>query len=100
MINRNTLRKRAAITSRQNEMIVPVGEVDLDFILAERARELTGEQVRWEDLKRFGKLNNTYLNKTNPDITGFVDNKHVVRPIPQSFLDAIGNANEFGTNGY
>tara|TARA_R110001606_G_scaffold82341_3_gene188928 strand:- start:1563 stop:3503 length:1941 start_codon:yes stop_codon:yes gene_type:complete len=96
----NTLRKRAAITSRQNEMIVPVGQVDLDFILAERARELTGEQVRWEDLKRFGKLNNTYLNRTNPDITGFVDDKHIVRPVPQSFLDAIGNANEFGTNGY
>lgn len=96
----NTLRKRAAITSRENEMVVPDSEVTLDFILAERARELAGEQVRWEDLKRFGKLNNAYLNTTNPDITGFVDGKHTIRPIPQAFLDAIGNAAEFGTNGY
>ncbi|MFG6685478.1 RagB/SusD family nutrient uptake outer membrane protein [Mariniflexile sp. HNIBRBA6329] len=96
----NTLRKRAAITSRENEMIIAPGEVTLDFILAERARELAGEQVRWEDLKRFGKLNNAYLNVTNPDITGFVDGKHIIRPIPQTFLDAIGNADEFGTNGY
>ncbi|WP_308991574.1 RagB/SusD family nutrient uptake outer membrane protein [Mariniflexile litorale] len=96
----NTLRKRAAITSRENEMTVSAGQVTLDFILAERARELTGEQVRWEDLKRFGKLTNAYLNITNPDITAFVDGKHTVRPIPQPFLDAIGNADEYGTNGY
>lgn len=96
----NAVRERAAISSRASEMTVSAGEVDLDFILAERARELTGEQVRWEDLKRFGKLNNAYLNQTNPDITGFVDGKHTVRPIPQAFLDAIGNADEFGTNGY
>ncbi|WP_308991020.1 RagB/SusD family nutrient uptake outer membrane protein [Mariniflexile litorale] len=96
----NTIRKRAAITSRQNDMVVPDNEVTLDFILAERARELAGEQVRWEDLKRFGKLNNTYLNTTNPDIINFVDDKHILRPIPQAFLDAIGNADEFGTNGY
>ncbi len=96
----NAVRERAAISSRAAEMTVSPGEVDLDFILEERARELTGEQVRWEDLKRFGKLNNAYLNQTNPDITGFVDGKHIVRPIPQDFLDAIGNADEFGTNGY
>lgn len=96
----NTIRERAAVSSRANEMTVPASEVTLDFILAERARELTGEQLRWEDLKRFGKLNNAYLNVTNPDITDFVDGKHIVRPIPQAFLDAIGNADEFGTNGY
>lgn len=96
----NAIRKRAAVTSRQDEMIVPASEVTLDFILEERARELTGEQVRWEDLKRFGKLTYSYLNGKNPDITAFDESKHTVRPIPQSFLDAIGNADEFGTNGY
>lgn len=96
----NAVRERAAVASRANEMRVSSNEVNLDFILAERARELAGEQVRWEDLKRFGKLTNTYLNRTNPDITGFVDGKHSIRPIPQAFLDAIGNADEFGTNGY
>ncbi|MEP0367382.1 MAG: RagB/SusD family nutrient uptake outer membrane protein [Cyclobacteriaceae bacterium] len=96
----NSVRRRAAITSRQAEMIVAAGDVTLDFILAERARELTGEQVRWEDLKRFGKLTSTYLGQTNPDIVEFNETKHQVRPIPQAFLDAIGNAEEFGNNGY
>lgn len=96
----NAVRERAAITSRAAEMTVADADVDLDFILNERARELTGEQVRWEDLKRFGKLKNAYFNVTNPDITGFNEDKHTVRPIPQAFLDAIGNAEEFGTNGY
>lgn len=96
----NTIRERAAISTRAAEMTLAPSEVTLDLILAERARELAGEQVRWADLKRFGKLTNTYLAETNPDITGFDQNKHQVRPIPQSFLDAIGNAPEFGTNGY
>ncbi len=96
----NAIRERAAISARAGEMTVAPGDIDLDFILAERARELAGEQVRWEDLKRFGKLSSTYFSTTNPDITSFQDNKHTVRPIPQAFLDAIGNADEFGTNGY
>jgi starch-binding outer membrane protein, SusD/RagB family len=96
----NTIRQRAAITSRQSEMVVSESDVTLDFILAERARELAGEQTRWTDLKRFGKLTNAYLTETNPDITAFDETKHTVRPIPQSFLDAIANPDEFGTNGY
>lgn len=94
----NAVRKRAAVTSRQNEMKVNAGEVTLDFILAERGRELAGEQTRWYDLKRMGKLTSTYLKETNPDIEFFDPSKHTVRPIPQSFLDAIANPNEFGQN--
>lgn len=96
----NTIRQRAAVTGRANEMAVDQSEVTLDFILAERARELAGEQVRWCDLKRFGKLTSEYLSATNPDIINFNDTKNIVRPIPQSFLDAIANPKEFGTNGY
>lgn len=96
----NTIRQRAAVTGHTDEMTVNQNEVDLDFILAERARELAGEQVRWCDLKRYGKLTRTYLSATNPDILNFDDAKNQVRPIPQSFLDAIANPKEFGTNGY
>ena len=96
----NTIRQRAAIASRANEMTVNQSDVTLDFILAERARELAGEQTRWYDLKRFGKLTSTYLGQTNPDILDFDESKHQLRPIPQSFLDAIANPDEFGTNGY
>ncbi len=96
----NTIRQRAAVTGRAAEMTVNQGDVTLDFILAERARELAGEQVRWTDLKRFGKLTSAYLSATNPDIINFNETKNIVRPIPQSFLDAIANPKEFGTNGY
>ncbi len=96
----NTIRERAAVTSRANEMNVGAGLVDLDFILEERARELAGEQTRWIDLKRYGKLTSAYLSEKNPDIIFFDDAKNMVRPIPQSFLDAIANPDEFGTNGY
>lgn len=96
----NTIRQRAAVTSRASEMTVAQSDVTLDFILAERARELAGEQVRWYDLKRFGKLTNAYLAQTNPDILTFDETLHQVRPIPQSYLDAIANPDEFGTNGY
>lgn len=96
----NVLRQRAAISSRASEMTVNQSEVTLDFVLAERARELAGEQTRWYDLKRYGKLTKEYLSITNPDILTFDNAKHTVRPIPQSFLDAIANPDEFGTNGY
>lgn len=97
----NTLRKRAALTSRESEMLVSGAQMNIDFILKERARELSGEHTRWIDLKRTGKLTKTYLDQTNPIAgTNFVEGKHTVRPIPRSFLDAISNAKEFGTNGY
>ena len=96
----NAIRERAATSDNASEMTVSASDVTLDFILAERARELAGEQTRWYDLKRFGKLTNDYLEETNPDITSFDETKHTVRPIPQSFLDAISNADDFGTNGY
>lgn len=97
----NTLRKRAALASRENEMLVSDSQMNIDFILKERAREQSGEHNRWTDLKRTGKLNKSYLDQTNPVAgTNFVDDKHTVRPIPRSFLDAISNAKEFGNNGY
>lgn len=94
----NEIRKRAAVQGRQDEMVVGVGDVSLDLILAERGRELAGEQTRWYDLKRMGKLTTAYLRQTNPEIQFFDPVKHVVRPIPQSFLDAIANPTEFGQN--
>ena len=94
------LRNRAAVKSREAAMAVSQGDMTLDFICAERARELAGEQWRWYDLKRMGKLTNAYLKQTNPDIKAFDENKHKIRPIPQSYLNAIANPDEFGSNGY
>lgn len=96
----NAIRQRAAVTGRQDEMKVTENDMTIDFIIKERARELVGEQWRWYDLKRTGKLTKSYLEAANPDIKDFVDTKHIVRPIPISFLNTLSNPGEFGTNGY
>ena len=97
----NVIRKRAALKNRENEMTVNPADVNIDYLVKESARELTGEHTRWIDLKRMGKLTKEYLQSTNPLVsTNFDASKHTKRPIPQSFLDAISNAQEFGTNGY
>jgi hypothetical protein len=64
----------------------------LVFILNERSRELMGELIRWPDLARTKQLEKRWktFNDGNT-ITGaaFNASTHYLRPIPQSFLDAI-----------
>ena len=59
------------------------------------------EQLRWFDLKRFGKEQFVKrIKKCNPNAAN-VDEHHWVRPFPQTFLDAIENKTEFTQNtGY
>ena len=94
----NAVRRHAARSGDAAEM--EVSDYDLDFLVKERARELCGEQWRWYDLKRMGYLRADYLvdKHKNPYIS--FEEKNLVRPIPQEFLDQIANADEFGTNGY
>lgn len=98
----NAVRRHAAVSGDAAEMEVGLNEMTIDYILKERARELCGEQWRWYDLKRTGRLTAEYLSQKgmNPYITTFDNTKHTVRPIPQQFLNMIANPDEFGTNGY
>lgn len=96
----NVVRKRAAIPGREANMVVTPGEVTLDYILDERARELGGEQLRWLDLKRTGKLQSR-IQSMNPDAFKYFQPFHVLRPIPQTQIDAVSNKDEFKQNqGY
>jgi len=96
----NEIRKRAAIPGHEAAMQITGAQVTLDFILDERARELCGEQLRWFDLKRTNKLVSR-IQVMNPDAARYVQPYHMVRPIPQSQLDAVTNKSIFTQNlGY
>lgn len=95
----NTLRRRAAyrpglsagdLAARRAAMEITVGQVTLDFILDERSRELCGESVRWPDLAVRGKLVER-VRAHNVDGAPNIKPTHMLRPIPQSQLDAISD---------
>lgn len=95
----NVVRTRAAKAGKAAEMQVTADQVTLDFILDERAREFAGEQIRWFDLKRSGKLLER-VKANNPNAAGIQD-FNLVRPIPRSQIDAVTNPAEFKQNpGY
>lgn len=99
----NEIRKRAAIPGKEADMQVAPSQMNIDFILDERAREFAGELLRWYDLKRVFHDHDkwvTYIQKWNPDMT-LIEPHHWLRPIPTGELSALLNAKEFGNNpGY
>jgi hypothetical protein len=98
----NVLRTRAARKTPVDytaAMQVSAGDITLDFILDERARELCGEYCRWFDLKRTKTLADR-IKKYNPDIQGFKP-EYSLRPVPLAELQALTNGAAFGQNpGY
>ncbi len=98
----NVLRTRAAIKTpvdKTAEMQVTNAQININFLLDERARELAGEHLRWPDLKRTKQLEHRLgPGKQNPDVTAFDPTKHYVRPVPQAELDALLNGEEYGQN--
>jgi len=95
----NEVRRRAAKAGKTADMAITAGNVTIDFILDERARELLGEYDRWMDLKRTGRLigrthwynrdiRNKYFKNNIDPFAGVNGESKVLRPIPQKTLDS------------
>jgi hypothetical protein len=62
----------------------------LCFVLNERSRELMGELVRWADLSRTKTLvKRTLTYNEDAILSATLQDFHLLRPIPQEFLDGI-----------
>jgi hypothetical protein len=106
----NVIRERAAYqktnTALQNQaaaaaMDITPSQVTLDFLLDERTREFYGEGIRWWDLVRTGTLLER-VQAWNPVEAGaHLQSYMVLRPIPQSEIDAVTSGPKFPQNtGY
>jgi len=97
----NTVRRRAAWPGKESAMEITPDQMTFEFLMEERARELTGEQTRWLDLKRWGNLIDR-VKLYNPQGAPNIKDFHVLRPIPQNQIDrAEGGATAFPQNpGY
>jgi hypothetical protein len=88
----NAVRWRAAVLNAayRTAMTATPDMMNIDFILDERGRELLGEQDRWFDLVRTGKLIER-VQKWNTDAVANIKDFHVLRPIPQEQIDRTTN---------
>lgn len=94
------IRKRTIKKGYEDDMTVTERDMNIDFILAERARELAGEWQRWLDLKRLNKLLE-HVKAYNPDASDNIKEFHLQRPIPQSQFDGMPDWTTLGQNkGY
>lgn len=99
----NDVRNRAC-KNHDGSMNIEASDINVDFILQERARELCGEYTRWMDLKRMGKSKMTEYVLKNPDIKArgyFNYDIHKVRPVPDKKEGYYAtNADEVQNEGY
>jgi len=83
-------------------MNITASDLDIDFILDERTRELLGEFHRWFDLVRTDKLIER-VRLHNPEGGPNIQDHHALRPIPQEQIDLTRNSDgsSYGQNaGY
>jgi len=82
----NEVRRRAALSGMEAQM--ELSAVTIDDILDERARELCGEELRWNELKRTGKLiERVKLHNERASAANAIQDFHLLRPIPLSQIE-------------
>ncbi len=103
----NIIRARAAktgtnpVTGTAYATEMTVKTLTLDNILEERARELAGEEFRWFELKRTGKLiSRTLAYNDEAKAANTLNTHNLLRPIPQSQIDLNRNASFPQNPGY
>lgn len=95
----NTLREARSVEGKEADMMVSESDLDIDFILDERARELATEYQRFFDLKRTGKLVER-VRAHNKDAEPYIQDFHALRFIPQSQIDAMTDGASYQNPGY
>lgn len=89
----NEVRKRAGAAP------VTASDIDMDFLLDERIRELVGEESRRFTLIRTKKLVER-VKKYNQSIKNKIQDYHALWPIPQVIIDANRDAQFLQNPGY
>lgn len=87
----NAIRRRAAWPGKEIQMEITSAELDIDFLLDERGREFYGEQKRWLDLKRTGKLVERVKLYNPTEAADNIQEYHTLRPIPANQLTRTTN---------
>ncbi len=97
----NVVRRRAAFPGKESAMLITAAQLNINFVMDERERELLAEQSRWFDLARWGNLVER-VRAHNPQAAPFIKPHHILRPIPQLQIDrAEGTSTAFPQNpGY
>lgn len=96
----NAIRERAAVDAgHKTAMQATASDITIDFILDERARELAGEEARWMELKRCGKLvERVLLHNERARAANQITDIHTVRPLPYSWFERLSNRDEVVQN--
>lgn len=97
----NVVRRRAAWPGKESAMLISASDLNVDFVMDEREREMLGEQSRWFDLARWGNLV-ARVRAHNPQAAPNIKDYHILRPIPQTQIDRVeGGKTAFPQNtGY
>jgi hypothetical protein len=85
----NAIRSRAAYAGHSNQMQVTAADINLDFLLAERTREMMSENVRWFDLVRTGTLINRVRTYDDYQAKLNIQDFDILRPIPLSQINSV-----------
>jgi hypothetical protein len=74
-------------------MLITASQLNVDFVMDEREREMLGEQSRWFDLARWGNIIER-VKAHNPQAAPNIKAHHVLRPIPQTQIDRVEGGKE------